>query len=648
MSDEAIGAIAVGTPERAGATREGHRPELIIVVDDPQTADSLVAAYTAADAPVQPHYHVAHDGTVRQFVADDRAGRGLGLAIYKGRWRNIDRIALSVRLELPAGGDYTDGQLQVLQRVLTGLMERHTLDETALSVISPDAAGRLRVHPYLPPPPPLESEGGLLGAAPLNDEQRLFVFLMGETWGKRTGEPLKLNQAFPLQAAKFNLGAPLAPNKGSQITAEGLALNFQVCTRDTIFNVGTDYAGVQSMLQLMSGESDEIPLKGVGRALLEASYAASIKVTESRIGPLKHTKTLRPDWRFHLVAKNAPYGPPLSDNYVVTAAGKQYAFQVFAGETLYTPMTDQANCFYLSRTDPADPAYHDLWRETYKYAGAPYDQNSAHHQHAVAWQVGMPLTGVYSADFEGTRYAIQVFGFDTLYAGPDGQIKRMSELAKPPEVVGWQPKPPRPVPPTPPNPLPPVVSTPDVGPPRPGDINWPPRPNFNILTDTNGAREKALGRITWVHSNGDNIRITNNWAAEHIVDVVIPQLANIRGGAGGRLKFHRVAAEPLRRLWAAWEAAGLLKFVLTFDGAWVPRTIRRKPTVLSNHAYGTAFDINAQWNGLLKIAALVGQQGSVRELVPLANAHGFYWGGHWNYDGKGGSDGMHFEWAVPR
>ncbi len=648
MSDEAIGAIEIGAVDRAGTTREGHSPELIIVVDDPQSADSLAAAYTAADAPVVPHYHVAQDGTVRRFVADDRAGHGLGLAIYNSRWRNIDRIALSVRVELPAGGDYTDRQLQALQRVISGLLARHNLDETALGMIAPDAERRLRIHLYLPPPPPLESQGDLLGAAPLDDAQRLYAFLLGETWNKRTGEPLKLNQAFPLHVAKFNLGAPLAPNKGSQITAEGLALNFLVCTRDTIFNVGTDYAGVQSMHQLMNGDGDEIPTQGVARALLEASYAALIKVTESRLGPLKHTKTLRPDWRFHLVAKNAPYGPPLSDNYVVTAAGQQYAFQVFAGETLYTPMTDQAGALYLSRTDPADPAYHDLWRETYKYAGAAYDQNSAHHTRAVELQVGMPLTGMYNADFEGVRYAIQVFGFDTLYAGPDEQIKRMSELAKPPEVTAWAPKPPKPVPPTPPNPLPPVVNTPDVGAPRPGDINWPPRPNFNILTDTNGAREQALGRITWVHTNGDNVRITNNWVAENIVDVTIPQLANIRGGGGGKLKFHRVAADPLRRLWAAWEAAGLLKFTVTFDGAWVSRTIRRKPTVLSNHAFGTAFDMNAQWNGLLKVAAFVGQQGSVRELVSLANAHGFYWGGHWNFDGRGGSDGMHFEWAVAR
>jgi hypothetical protein len=35
----------------------------------------------------------------------------------------------------------------------------------------------------------------------------------------------------------------------------------------------------------------------------------------------------------------------------------------------------------------------------------------------------------------------------------------------------------------------------------------------------------------------------------------------------------------------------------------------------------------------------------VRELVPLANKWGFWWGGHWGYNGKGRYDGMHFEVA---
>jgi hypothetical protein len=36
-----------------------------------------------------------------------------------------------------------------------------------------------------------------------------------------------------------------------------------------------------------------------------------------------------------------------------------------------------------------------------------------------------------------------------------------------------------------------------------------------------------------------------------------------------------------------------------------------------------------------------GELGSVRELVPIANKWGFYWGGHF----KERKDGMHFELA---
>lgn len=41
------------------------------------------------------------------------------------------------------------------------------------------------------------------------------------------------------------------------------------------------------------------------------------------------------------------------------------------------------------------------------------------------------------------------------------------------------------------------------------------------------------------------------------------------------------------------------------------------------------------------IPALEDAQGSLRELVPIANEHGFFWGGHF----KRRPDGMHFEVA---
>ena len=105
--------------------------------------------------------------------------------------------------------------------------------------------------------------------------------------------------------------------------------------------------------------------------------------------------------------------------------------------------------------------------------------------------------------------------------------------------------------------------------------------------------------------------------------------------------FHKLAAAQLQALWEAWEKAGLLKQVLTFEGAFVARFIRGSTSTLSNHAFGSAFDINYRWNKLGARPALVGETGSVRELVPIAHEHGFYWGGHFNR-----RDGMHFEVAL--
>jgi hypothetical protein len=93
-------------------------------------------------------------------------------------------------------------------------------------------------------------------------------------------------------------------------------------------------------------------------------------------------------------------------------------------------------------------------------------------------------------------------------------------------------------------------------------------------------------------------------------------------------------------LWADWERAGLLHLVLTWHGSYVARFVRGSDRTLSNHAFGSAFDINFAWNKLGTVPALVGQKGTVRELVQIANDNGFYWGGHFKR-----LDGMHFEVA---
>ena len=88
------------------------------------------------------------------------------------------------------------------------------------------------------------------------------------------------------------------------------------------------------------------------------------------------------------------------------------------------------------------------------------------------------------------------------------------------------------------------------------------------------------------------------------------------------MSFHRLAAAQLQGMWAEWETAKLLDRILIYDGSFVPRFVRGSRTVLSNHAFGSAFDINERYNKLGKRPALVGEKGSLRELVPIAKIVG--------------------------
>jgi len=184
------------------------------------------------------------------------------------------------------------------------------------------------------------------------------------------------------------------------------------------------------------------------------------------------------------------------------------------------------------------------------------------------------------------------------------------------------------------------------------DKNWPAAPT-TLTQPTPEITKQLFGTFEYEAIQGQQgcpIKIKGTWEQDNITTVDIPQLTGKINGttnkaiAKGAIKFNKKAQKQLQRLWNAWETAGLLDRVLTFDGGFVPRFIKRKDgscaTSLSNHAWGSAFDINAAFNGLGEEPALVGQKGCTRELVEIANQHGFYWGGHF-----GTKDGMHFEVA---
>jgi len=174
-----------------------------------------------------------------------------------------------------------------------------------------------------------------------------------------------------------------------------------------------------------------------------------------------------------------------------------------------------------------------------------------------------------------------------------------------------------------------------------GSMNWPPKPSFSPLTG-NAERADIFGKFAFrskpLAGNPENIEVTDDWAKRNIIIANVPQLSEIKGSA--KVAFHTSGKAQLEKLWKDWEKENLLHLILTWSGSYNPRFIRGSRTVLSNHAFGTAFDINVEWNKLGAMPALAGRKGSVRDLVDIASHNGFYWGGHFSR-----LDGMHFEMA---
>ncbi|MBB3558829.1 peptidoglycan hydrolase-like protein with peptidoglycan-binding domain [Rhizobium sp. BK512] len=186
-------------------------------------------------------------------------------------------------------------------------------------------------------------------------------------------------------------------------------------------------------------------------------------------------------------------------------------------------------------------------------------------------------------------------------------------------------------------------------------IDWPKK-KPGLSSPSAADMQSKCGVIKFNHSpvsgNPEHITITNGFEASNITTVNIPELKDcvipLDSGVtktDGRIRFHKNHTTRLAKLFSEWAAAGLANRILTFDGSFNARLKRGKtkavPENLSNHAWGTAFDINATWNARGTIPALMGDRGCVREMVAIAHANGFYWGGYFTT-----KDGMHFEVAA--
>jgi hypothetical protein len=99
------------------------------------------------------------------------------------------------------------------------------------------------------------------------------------------------------------------------------------------------------------------------------------------------------------------------------------------------------------------------------------------------------------------------------------------------------------------------------------------------------------------------------------------------------------AAVQLRAAFAEIERRGLKTHLRFWGGSYCPRLVRGSTRTLSNHAVGTALDLNPQWNPLGGPASA--GTGTVLPLVPVFREFGFLWGG----DYQRRKDPMHFEIA---
>lgn len=105
---------------------------------------------------------------------------------------------------------------------------------------------------------------------------------------------------------------------------------------------------------------------------------------------------------------------------------------------------------------------------------------------------------------------------------------------------------------------------------------------------------------------------------------------------GQRWQVYKPAAQAFEGLLKDLSAAG---YPIQSSGGFNYRNMRGSDR-LSQHAFGTAIDINAATNPMLKSRG----QSVVTDLPPnieeLAAKHGLEWGGKWKRP-----DAMHFEWA---
>lgn len=192
------------------------------------------------------------------------------------------------------------------------------------------------------------------------------------------------------------------------------------------------------------------------------------------------------------------------------------------------------------------------------------------------------------------------------------------------------------------------ASAPKDDPPRPPDLQHHPLSQDPIY----GAEFQykwSLGERIYHNHNSDDAQyditiLDHKWEQKYITKILVDEIPILKSRP---LRFHCRIALQFRAFFRAVALRGDAGMILNSSGTFLPRTLTGHPSRLSNHALGTAIDINDDdlkhhqyfHNHRGDPGARRGRKGSVRELADICSDFGIYWGGWYTVK----KDCAHFE-----
>ncbi len=177
-------------------------------------------------------------------------------------------------------------------------------------------------------------------------------------------------------------------------------------------------------------EEEELPPS----TLLDALRAAAFREVGAAYDP---------DAPFFRYASAHNLGLPMGDSFRRNIAGRLYAIQVFARDTLYTPiatpeqLTDWNDVRRMSErliASRSDPLGLELLKVTFTAGGSALHPDWATHQHYLDQldkrPLGAPLSSPRTLEVSGQRYDVEIYALDTLYTLVPfwTDVRRLSDL----------------------------------------------------------------------------------------------------------------------------------------------------------------------------------------------------------------------------